>query len=58
MFSVLAREGINIDCISSSEMKVACVIGGEHLNHAVRAVHNEFFPPSESVSKVKEQSEN
>ena len=50
MFSVLAREGINIDCISSSEMKVACVIGAEHVDRAVRAVHDEFFPPAEGAA--------
>jgi aspartate kinase len=44
MFAVLAREGINIDCISSSEMKIACVIADTHVNEAVRAVHDEFFP--------------
>ena len=43
MFAVLAREGINIDCISSSEMKIVCVIGDEHVERAVRAVHDEFF---------------
>ena len=43
MFKVLAREGINIDCISSSEMKVACVIASRHLDRAVKAVHEEFF---------------
>ena len=43
MFKVLAREGINIDCISSSEMKVACVIASRHLERAVKTVHNEFF---------------
>ena len=43
MFGVLAREGINIDCISSSEMKVACVIAADRLDRAVRAVHDEFF---------------
>ena len=43
MFKVLAREGINIDCISSSEMKVACVIASHHLDGAVQAVHEEFF---------------
>ena len=43
MFAVLAREGINIDCISSSEMKVACVISAAHVDRAVRAVHDEFF---------------
>lgn len=50
MFEVLAREGINIDCISSSEMKIACVITAEHVDRAVRAVHDEFFPQSDTVA--------
>ena len=50
MFAVLAREGINIDCISSSEMKVACVIAAAEVDHAVRAVHDEFFPQPGSVA--------
>lgn len=45
MFAVLAQRGINIDCISSSEMKVACVISADRLDEAVSAVHQEFFPP-------------
>ena len=49
MFSALAREGINIDCISSSEMKIACVIAAEHVDRAVRAVHGEFFPEEQTV---------
>ena len=48
MFAALAREGINIDCISSSEMKVACVISGRRLDEATRAVHREFFPEDEA----------
>jgi len=44
MFGALAREGINIDCISSSEMKVACVIAADEIDRAVRSVHDEFFP--------------
>ena len=43
MFKALAREGINIDCISSSEMKVACVIASRHIERAVKVVHDEFF---------------
>ena len=43
MFAALAREGINIDCISSSEMKVACVISADRLDAATAAVHREFF---------------
>ena len=52
MFSVLARHGINIDCISSSEMKIACVIAVEQLDEAVRAVHDEFFSEETSASTV------
>jgi aspartate kinase len=43
MFAVLGREGINIDCISSSEMKIACIVAAGDLDRAVRAVHGEFF---------------
>ncbi len=53
MFAALAREGINIDCISSSEMKIACVIGGEQVDQAVRAVHGEFFPQDQAVATAK-----
>jgi len=47
MFAVLAREGINIDCISSSEMKIACVISEQCVDRAVQAVHDEFFPSND-----------
>jgi aspartate kinase len=47
MFAALAREGINIDCISSSEMKVACIIAADQLDRAVKAVHREFFGESQ-----------
>ena len=53
MFAALAREGINIDCISSSEMKIACVIGGEQVDQAVRAVHGEFFTQDQAVATAK-----
>jgi aspartate kinase len=43
MFTALARVGVNIDCISTSEMKVSCVIRRSDLDSAVRAVHGEFF---------------
>ena len=42
MFTALANEGINIDCISSTEMKIGCVIAARHLDRALRAVHREF----------------
>jgi aspartate kinase len=43
MFAALARQGINVDCISSSEMTLSCVIASDHVADAVRAVHQEFF---------------
>ena len=43
MFTALANEGINIDCISSTEMKIGCVIAARHLDRALRVVHDEFI---------------
>jgi aspartate kinase len=43
MFTALADNDINIDCISTSEMKVACIIAQSSLDKAVKAVHAEFF---------------
>jgi aspartate kinase len=42
MFQALAREGINIELISSSEVRIACVIARDRLTDAVRAIHREF----------------
>lgn len=43
MFAALAREKINVDCISSSEMTMSCVIAVEDIDRGVKAVHDEFF---------------
>lgn len=51
MFAVLAREGINIDCISSSEMKIACVISEQYVDRAVQSVHDEFFPSNDATKQ-------
>jgi aspartate kinase len=42
MFSVLAREGINIQMISTSEIAVSCVIEDKYAELAVRALHEAF----------------
>jgi aspartate kinase len=42
MFSVLAREKINIQMISTSEIKISCVIDEEHAERALRIVHQAF----------------
>jgi len=43
MFHALARDGINVDCISSSQMTLSCVIVSDQIDRAVKAVHDEFF---------------
>jgi aspartate kinase len=42
MFSVLADEKINIQMISTSEIKISCVIEEAHADRALRAVHTAF----------------
>ncbi|OGQ97252.1 MAG: aspartate kinase [Deltaproteobacteria bacterium RIFOXYD12_FULL_57_12] len=42
MFHVLAKEGINIMMISTSEIKVSCVIEEKYTELAVRALHEAF----------------
>lgn len=42
MFACLAEEGINIHMISTSEIKVSCIIDEERLTPAVRALHKWF----------------
>lgn len=42
MFSVLAREGINIMMISTSEIKISCVVKEKYTELAVVVLHNAF----------------
>ena len=42
MFKVLADEGINIDMISTSEIKVSCVVRADRGRDALRALHAAF----------------
>ena len=42
MFRALADEGINIQMISTSEIKISCVIGDKETERAVRAIHDRF----------------
>ena len=43
MFSSLAREGINIQMISTSEIKVSCLIEEKYTELAVRTLHAVFL---------------
>jgi aspartate kinase len=42
MFDVLAREGINIQMISTSEIKISVVLNEKYLELAVRSLHDAF----------------
>lgn len=42
MFDVLSREGINIMMISTSEIKISCVIDEKYLELAMRSLHAAF----------------
>ncbi len=42
MFSALASEKINIEMISTSEIKISCVIAKKNADKAVRCIHSAF----------------
>jgi aspartate kinase len=42
MFRLLANEGINIEAISTSEIKVSCLIASKYHELAVRVLHDGF----------------
>ena len=42
MFKVLAKNNINIEMISTSEIKISCVIQKEKANKALKVVHDTF----------------
>jgi len=53
MFTALSREGINIQMISTSEIKISVVIDEKYLELAVRALHQAFELDKEPVSLVE-----
>ncbi len=42
MFATLSRDGVNIMMISTSEIKISCVVEEKYLELAVRGLHQEF----------------
>jgi aspartate kinase len=43
MFRTLAEEGINLRLISTSPIKVTCLVGSDEVEQAVRALHAKFL---------------
>ena len=42
MFEVLAEEGLNIEMISTSPIRISCVVRAAEVERAVRALHAAF----------------
>ena len=55
MFDTLAKEGINIQMISTSEIKISCVIQDKYTELAVRALHDAFQLGQEGGSVSQER---
>ncbi|CAN5803453.1 aspartate kinase [soil metagenome] len=45
VFRSLADAGINIEMISTSTIRISCVVSGDQVDQAVQALHDEFQPP-------------
>jgi aspartate kinase len=54
VFGVLAREGVNIDMISTSPIKISCVIDRDSVPQAVRSLHSAFELSGEGTVSVEE----
>jgi aspartate kinase len=49
MFAALAEAGINIEMISTSSIRITCVIRAADVERAVRALHDRFALPDQAV---------
>ncbi len=52
MFGALAKENINIMMISTSEIKISCIIEEKYTELAVRTLHNAFGLDNEGPSNI------
>lgn len=53
MFKTLASLNINIKMISTSEIKISCLVDQAHSNDAVEALHKVFGLDSKEIAEVK-----
>ena len=53
MFETLANLGVNIKMISTSEIKISCLVDKADANKAVKALHEEFQLASDVIADVK-----
>jgi aspartate kinase len=57
MFSALAKAGINIEMISTSAIRISCVIRAGEVERAVRALHDAFELSASDVMREHEGAE-
>lgn len=59
MFSALAKKKVNIDMISTSEIKISCVINSDKATEAMKALHAEFGlankPKKKAITQKKKK---
>jgi aspartate kinase len=53
MFCAIADMGINIKMISTSEIKISCIIDKAYAKEAVKALHDKFELNSDKEAKVE-----
>ena len=53
MFNTLAKQNINIKMISTSEIKISCLVDKEDANRSVIALHEEFGLSCDTIADVK-----
>jgi len=52
LFTALFEAGINIEMISTSEIRISVVTRADTINEAVRVVHSAFGLDAEDLAKV------
>lgn len=52
MFDALAEAGINIKMISTSEIKISCLVEKNQGHDAVRSIHKKFFPHAHTSEEM------
>ena len=53
MFDVLSELGINIDIISTSSIRISCVVAAAEVERAVRAIHDRFQLSEDAIMREK-----
>lgn len=52
MFRQLAENQINIEMISTSPVRISCVIAADRCEEAVKALHDYYLPPDDPVTEA------